>query len=188
MVAFTPNRNYPYSTAGDPADVPQALQDFAEAVDDDLETRDAVIRTRPYAKLRGAGTVTFPVNVQTPIPFEIEDFDTDSMADLTVSRTLLTVRTAGLYWVHARARIYVTGAVPANPFVLLILLENGATAFGVNRMHSLSPGSPNYFDVSVSGLGIGAVDDTFSVALHHNIPTYTELSRFRELSAFRVAN
>jgi len=185
MPAFTVNRNYPYSVPSDPADVPGALQAFAEAVDDDLETRDAVINTRPYVKLRGATTTTVPVATNTLLPFDVEDFDTDSMADLTVSRTTITVQTAGFYWVHARLRVYKNGASVFQPYVILAILQNGGSV-AVTRLHTM-PVVPDYTDISVSDGVSLAAGDTLTLQLNHNLTTNTNISRFRELTAFKVA-
>jgi hypothetical protein len=186
MVAFTPNRNYPYSTPTDPADVPGALQSFAEAVDDDLETRDAVINTRPYVKLRGATTTPVTINANNLLPFDIEDFDTDGMADLTVSRTDITIQTAGFYWVYGRLRIYNNGTPPASLFYILTLVHNQVNAFVVARSH-IPPAAPDYMDLCASTGKLFAVGDTISLQIAHNNPNDLNMSRFRELAAFKVA-
>lgn len=187
MPAFTPNRGYPYPLPTDPADVPQALQDLAEAVDDDVEARDVVIRSRPFVKVRGSNTTPVPVSGgQVYLPFEIEDFDTDDMADLSVNRTSITIQTAGFYWAHARVRIYLTGTPPTNPFVIMSINVND-TPITVGRYHTV-PTGPDYFDASISAAFPVSVGDVLQLAFNHNYPNNENLSRFRELSAFRVAN
>lgn len=61
MPAFTVNRGYPYSVPTDAADVPQALQDLAEAVEADLQTIEGALPSlvRPTARVRG----TTPISI-----------------------------------------------------------------------------------------------------------------------------
>lgn len=60
MPATTPNRGYPYPLAADPADVPQALEDLANAVEADLVTLAGGIIARRVVRVeRPGGVVNF---------------------------------------------------------------------------------------------------------------------------------
>lgn len=183
MVLFTPNRSYPYSEPTDPADVPAALQAFAEAVDNDLETRDAVIRSRPYAKVRGATIQSTPANSNDSLRWDIEDFDNDDMVDLTTDRFNVYIRTAGLYWVWGRIRMYAQSPTP-NTYTILIITKNGITS-NASREHT-QPISPNYLDITVSALAPFSPGDAIALRLIHG-GTTINLSRFRDLAVFKVA-
>lgn len=80
MPGTTPNRGYPYATAGDPTDIPGDIQRLAEAIDADLYTLTQNIPLRPALRLRGTNAIV--ANTQTPLntgeelPFDIEDFNT----------------------------------------------------------------------------------------------------------------
>lgn len=86
MATITPNRNYPYSTPGDRADVPFALQALAEAIDVDLCALSDGVAPRQAARIRGTGTYASPtpsVAIGSPpfpsfnrVPFDTIDFDT----------------------------------------------------------------------------------------------------------------
>lgn len=78
MPAFTVNRNYPYSVPTDPADVPQAMQDLAEAVEADLQALEGSVPTlvRPMARLRGTTPVTLnSAQTERDCPFDLIDFN-----------------------------------------------------------------------------------------------------------------
>lgn len=184
----TPNRSYPYPASTDPARVPFYTQTLAEAIDNDLEGRDAVIATRPYAKIRGTATTYVSSGGSTTVlPFDVEDFDTDNMADLSLNRQALTIQHAGFYWVHARIRLYATGFIPPSPFWIVTIQINGTTPLTVGRYHQI-PLSPVYFDATISAGRAFVVGDTLTLTLAHNIDADTQISRFRELTAFRTSN
>lgn len=86
MSALTANRQYRYATAGDPADVPAAMQALAETIDDDVCQFGNNITGRPVARYRGTGTYASastaaplsppPSDSAFRVPFNVEDFDT----------------------------------------------------------------------------------------------------------------
>lgn len=78
MPAFTANRGYPYSIGTDPADVPQAIQDLAEAVEADLLAVAGSIPSlvRPMARLRGTSSVTLnSAQTSRDMGFDLIDFN-----------------------------------------------------------------------------------------------------------------
>lgn len=117
MVAFTTFRNYPYSTPGDPAKVPAALQALAEAIDTDVCALTAGAAPRQVARLRGTGTYNSPapsVAIGAPpypafyrLPFDTVDFDTIgiSVQSQDLQNRLLMPTVAGFYF--AIATVYV---------------------------------------------------------------------------------
>jgi hypothetical protein len=110
MPAFTVNRNYPYPLPTDPADVPQALQDLAEAIDDDVCAFRDSVGNRPVARFTGTGpfaspSPTHPVNSPpTPyedrIPFDTEMFNTANitMMSPSVGYRLIWPQDPGFYF------------------------------------------------------------------------------------------
>lgn len=99
MPAFTPNRNYPYSINSDPADIPEAIQVLAEAIDVDMENLDDAIQQRPFAKA-SSHTVTaqqFPSGITTPLTYDFVDADTAGLADLVAAPDRMTVTSTGLW-------------------------------------------------------------------------------------------
>jgi hypothetical protein len=84
MPAFTPNRNYPYSIPADPANVPEAIQALAEAVDADLQTLQSLVGPRPMARARGITPVVASGSVTTfnTMPMEVLDFNVGGAVSL----------------------------------------------------------------------------------------------------------
>jgi hypothetical protein len=129
MVAFTPNRAYPYATPTDPADVPAALQALAEAIDDDVCALQNGLVGRPVARFRGTGpfasaSPTHPFNSPpTPyadrIPFNVVDFNTANvtMFPTDVGQRLIFPEDPGFYFALATVLVpplTVAGATVVN--------------------------------------------------------------------------
>jgi hypothetical protein len=156
---------------------------LAEAVDNDLETLDAVIRSRPYAKVRGASPQTIIAGPNEPVRFDIEDFDTDDMVDLSVDRYHITIQTSGFYWVWARVRMDAQTPTP-NTVTVLVITKNGITST-VSREHT-QPVSPTFVDLTFGSCAHFTTGDLIGLTLLHGGATI-DVSRFRELAAFKVA-
>lgn len=137
MVAYTPNRTYPYSTATDPADVPAAIQALAEAVDDDMVALYSEVTQRPAAMVSKASgnAQNFPDNVLTECEFDFVDIDTAAISDLTVQPTRLTPTSAG-FWI-------VSGAVemPQAAFVFDVYLRQNGNDLVRYSQPATDPGS-----------------------------------------------
>lgn len=103
MVAFTPNRAYPYSTPTDPADVPAAIQALAESIDVDMQLLDDSIVQRPFAVVsaRSATSQVFPADQVTECEFDFVDFDNAGISNLSTQPTRLRPTSAGLWAVWA---------------------------------------------------------------------------------------
>lgn len=181
----TPNRLYPYPAPADPVDVNGDIQELAEAIDLDLETRDVVIQQRPYAKIRGATVQETPPNQTNIMRFDIEDLDTDDMVDLTVDRYSITIKTAGFYWVWGRLRMY--RETPLNTVNVLFITRNGITST-ISRTHTMPPvGTTPYYDQTFGSCAPFVVGDVVQLWYIHAAGTI-QSSRFRDLAAFRIAN
>ncbi|MFJ2675141.1 hypothetical protein [Streptomyces sp. NPDC087525] len=82
MPATTP-RGYPYPVPDDPADVPQAMQDLASAVDTDVQAVYNGLSARPSVKAVGQSTAKYNNVVSGSLrglPFEYFDFNVGGAA------------------------------------------------------------------------------------------------------------
>lgn len=115
MVAFTPFRNYPYAQATDPADVPERLQAFAEAVDFDLEFEEARAQPRHMAQFFGNIQNTVPGTATSGmLTWQLTDFNTvrevgpsdPAMVPVTdAATTVLRVNFPGFWYVTTTVQI-----------------------------------------------------------------------------------
>jgi hypothetical protein len=101
MVAFTPNRGYPYSQGSDPADAAGAIQALAEAIDVDMQNLDDSIIRRPFAAVRSvsAEKQVFPSETLTEATYDFVEADTAGISNLTNFPTRLTPTSAGFWLV-----------------------------------------------------------------------------------------
>lgn len=67
MPANTFNRGYPYPLGTDPANVPQALQDLAEEIDQDIAVVAPTVGARPVAHVSGSSPQQFGASGNTVI-------------------------------------------------------------------------------------------------------------------------
>lgn len=133
MPAFTVNRNYPYSVPTDPADIPQALQDLAEAIADDVCALTNGVTGRPVARFRGTGTFNSespafslgapPTDSFYRVPFDTEDFDTIgvTMQSQEVGNRLILPDVPGFYF--AIGTVYVPTLTTAGAVVNFLDIE-----------------------------------------------------------------
>lgn len=101
MVAFTPNRAYPYSTPTDPADIAGAIQALAESIDLDVQDMFDTLTRRPFCKVRSDTSVrqVFPADQTTELQFDFVEIDTAGVSNLSVEPTRLTPTSAGFWFV-----------------------------------------------------------------------------------------
>jgi hypothetical protein len=142
MPAFTANRGYPYSVPGDPADVPQAIEDFARAVDLDMQNlMDATVR-RPFCKIAATSPTPqiFPSDVVTEATFDFVEADSDSMTDLGTFPTRVTPTSAGFYFVWGSIVIsdFLGTAGATDWYVFQNATALDRANFHVNPSHSSS--------------------------------------------------
>lgn len=188
MVAFTPNRAYPYSTPADPADVPAGLQALAEAIDDDVCALQENLTGRPVARFRGTGAFAststnrpFVNSPATPyddrIPFNVTDFNTANviMTSPDVGQRLIFPDDPGFYW--ALVTVYVPTFTTAGATVNFLGLQirrgdftNPTSLLTAPRLAGCSHNVPvdaNDRNVRVMSLNVGCfmngTTDAFSV-------------------------
>lgn len=157
MVAFTPNRSYPYSTAGDPADVPAAMQSLAEAIDADVCAVMDSIEGREVARFRGTGTYSSPaasVTMDAPpfpafyrLPFDTVDFDTVGVAvqSQDPQNRLMKPTVAGFYFAIATVAVPVLTVSGATVSFLEVAIHRGnatTPATGTSRQSGVSHNVP----------------------------------------------
>lgn len=141
MPAFTPNRNYPYSVPGDPADVAQAIEDLAEAVDADVQALIAQVGPRPMARVRG--TVS---SVQSGTGFTSAQVSFDTI-DFNIGGAIgpLTDGTVNVLlngaWVVFGTAQYLAAGSTFTEVGLDLVDRNSNTEFARANTHSL-PGVP----------------------------------------------
>lgn len=99
MPAFTVNRGYPYSIPTDPADVPQALEDLARAVDTDVTNLEATIGVRPQARVRGVTPIVVDgLSTSADLTFELVDYNINgAIAPLSTNDTTVNPLLDGVW-------------------------------------------------------------------------------------------
>lgn len=124
MVAFTPNRGYPYSQGTDPADVAGAIQSLAEAIDVDMQLLDNSITQRPFAAVRSVSATKqiFPSETLTEATYDFVEADTAAISNLTNFPTRLTPTSAGFWLVWGAIEVPLAQSRTKDVF----LRRNGA--------------------------------------------------------------
>lgn len=139
MVAFTPNRNYPYAQPTDPADVPERLQAFAEAVDFDLRVEEDRAQARHMAQFFGNVTNTIPGTATSGmLTWQFTDFNTKRLTGVPPSQTLpamvpvtdatttmLEVNFPGFWYVTTSVQIGTSPAAAGVDIIGIEILQNG---------------------------------------------------------------
>lgn len=113
MPAPTP-RGYPYSIPTDPADVPQAIQDLAEAIDVDVQAVTNTISARPAFRVSGGPTVSIPTAVVAPLAAVLSFDSTDMVVGgaidpLPGATSYITPQLPGFWWFQGTLLIPRTG-------------------------------------------------------------------------------
>jgi len=117
-MGVTPNRNYPWPNPADPADVPQALEDLALAVDTDVQFQYDRITTRSVAK---AWRVSSPTYLNTwpsgsGIYLILDDgFQINTNAAVELSGTRFYPREPGFWLFNASLAWPVVGLTSPYP-------------------------------------------------------------------------
>jgi hypothetical protein len=185
MVAFTPNRSYPYPTSGDRVDIPEDIQALAEAVDLDMQGRyDSVIQ-RPFAKIssRSVTKQVFSPDTTTDFTFDFVDADNAGMTNISGSVTRLRPNSAGLWAVVAAVEIPNGTRDTADMF----LRRNGSD-IGRNVQHVNPPtGAQQMMTMSAMAFMNGTTD-YFTATL--NMLDASEVAKIgnKSMACFRVTN
>lgn len=152
MPATTP-RGYPYSIPSDPADVPTAIQNLAEAIDVDVQAREESIHPRPAFRLTGTESVTYasggPVSKSFAQPFNTQDAMVGAAIDpVTGSVTRIIPRLPGFWWIHGSITWPRAGSAGLIR-TFGITLQTGAGILARNCSHIMPPAGDGSNNISV---------------------------------------
>lgn len=185
MPAFTPNRGYPYPVAGDPGDVPAAIEALAEAVDLDMQALTSSLGQRPMVKVASrTAKQTFPPRTNTEVSFDFVDIDTHGAANLSSQPTRLVPKLAGWWYCWV-------AVTPSNQ------------SFGTSRQlqlrrnltEAIAWNSPAYFAQSptlhvthAAGMAFmnGSTDNFSAVLNPAGASDDTVFATFKYMAAFRI--
>lgn len=142
MPAFTP-RGYPYSLPGDPADVPGAIQDLAEAIDPDVQARADSIGPRAVFRLSSTTIAIFPLPVPGtltyPMPFDVIDTQVGApLAPFNGATARITPRLPGFWWFQGSITFPFAGSANRDLFGVT-LRQNGNVTLGRQSSHISIP-------------------------------------------------
>jgi hypothetical protein len=183
MPAFTPNRNYPYSLPSDPADVPEAIQDLAEAINDDVQANVQAARVpRIQGWMRGGQTQTIQPGIETALDFQIAFRDNDNMVDTINAPTVLTVQTPGFYLLWGITNVFFDLSWTK---CTLRLKQNGNTIMSGDQ--EFQSAAHQYTLWSESTMIYCNAGDTLSMTFNHNSAGYLIIGTTRELYACRMS-
>lgn len=137
MPAFTPNRGYPYPIGSDPANVPGAVQDFAEAVDADLKAINDTIAYRPMFRVTASAVQT--MNLTDLVTLQFTDLESNVNSALVPSPALpgTTVRPSAGFWYFIATCSYHRDSGFLTQWALSISV--GATQVGISSAHVTPP-------------------------------------------------
>lgn len=102
MPGFTVPLGLPYPLPGDPADVPQAIQDLAEAVEAAYLSTSATVTAAQApgcCSLTGT-TQSIPNNTTTNLQYNTVVLDNDGLSNITVTPDNINLRDFRRYFVH----------------------------------------------------------------------------------------
>lgn len=129
MPALTP-RGYPYSIPTDPADIPQAIEDLALAIDADVDQVEPTIGRRPMFRVSGSAPIVFPLasaveslvmtwdNIEANVEGALASISSDG-------RRLIPKMPSGFWWVQCTLRIPKAGTAALDTMGMSL-----QTAFG----------------------------------------------------------
>lgn len=130
MPANTP-RGYPYPLYSDPADFPTQSQNFANAVDADVQAQVASIADAlqsPSAAVSATANQAIANNTVVTVTFATEDYDNAAMANLGVNNDRLTITETGFYLLSAFVTFATSGTATGGRAMQITNL--GGTAYG----------------------------------------------------------
>lgn len=153
MPATTP-RGYPYSIPTDPADVPTAIEDLAEAIDVDVQARADSIHARPAFRIMGTEPVTYfpqlPFAQNYRQPFNLQEAIVGgAIAQSSGSVQQIIPQLPGFWWFHGTIIIPRAGSAGIMQTVG-ITLQTGAGVLARNSSHIMPPESDGTNAISVS--------------------------------------
>lgn len=186
MPGATP-RGYPYPLYADPQDTRQAIEDFAEAVDLDVEAlADQVTGAlnRPSVAVSSVTPQAVAVATTASLTWSTSNYDNDAMAALPGG---IVLNDSGIYLLTARITLDVTVTAALNSAAAWFLSSVGFI------------GRPS--QMSITGMGThgkvlnlfalhyttGAAPDTISVQVRHTDPAGVNFGA-RNLNATKMSN
>lgn len=175
MVAFTPNRGYPYSQPADPVDIPGDLQRLAEAVDTDVAALTANIPLRPAIRFRGTdaiAAVTFtPLNPGEELPFDFVSFDTGLPYAISGDHITIRPQLPGYYYAVATISIpRPTTGTSRNG--LTVRIKKNTITFTQNTNHLQPSASDGIRTGSArAGIHMNGTTDALVVEFASTLPT-----------------
>lgn len=137
MPGFTPNFLLPYSVPGDPANVPAALQNLAEAVESTVSFLSESARPRAMAQFLGTITNTIPgTALSGTFTWQLTDFNTfaptvtEPMPAVQpindAATTALTVNHDGFWFIFGTVQAQTTAPAANIDELAVELLKNGS--------------------------------------------------------------
>lgn len=161
MPANTP-RGYPYSLPADPADVPEAIQALAEAVDTDAQDVADLVRPREGFHLAGLE----PIRISTAnlfttsraIPFNVVNFDVGNTAPELGPVTQVVPQHPGFYWIEGSITIPREGATAFD--LIAVSLQTATETLARSSVHIPPPASDglNNLEVQTGAFFNGTTD------------------------------
>lgn len=144
MPALTP-RGYPYSLPADPTDIPEAIQDLAEAIDLDVEARADSVGPREVFRLSSTTVVPFSsTNIFTSnqvMPFDVIDTNVGGgIATFSGPTTRITPRLPGFWWFQGSITFPRSSAANRDLYGVT-LRQNGSITLARAASHIRPPAS-----------------------------------------------
>jgi hypothetical protein len=142
MPATTP-RGYPYSLPADPADVPQAIEDLAEAIDPDVQARADSVSPREVFRLSSTTIVsfssTFLFTSNQVMPFDVVDANVGGgIAAFSTPTTRIVPRLPGFWWFQGSIT-FPRASASNRDLYGVTLRQNGTVTLGRAATHIRPP-------------------------------------------------
>lgn len=150
MPGTTP-RGYPYSLPADPANVPGAIQDLAEVIDQDAQDVAGLVRPRDGFHLSGLDQVRVSTanlfTTSRPWPFSIINFDVGNTAPALGPITQVVPRKPGFYWIEASITVPREGSTAFD--LIAVSLQTATETLVKSAIHVPPPASDGLNNIEV---------------------------------------
>lgn len=110
-------RGYPYPLYSDPANFPTQMQNFATAVDTDVQAQVTAIATAqaaPSARVSASANQAVAANTLVIVTYAVEEFDNAAMGNLGVNNDRLTFTSTGVYLIESNINMASNGNATVN--------------------------------------------------------------------------
>lgn len=180
MPSFTP-RGYPYSDPTDPADVPQAIEDLAEAIDPDVQARADSISPREMFHLTSTTVVAFPsgapFTVSAAMPFDVVDANVGgSIAPFSTPTERIVPLLPGFWWFQGSVTFPRASAANRDLYGVA-LRQNSSVTLGRSASHIRPPAADGSNNIACA-----------SGAYFNGTTDYVELLAFTRVTAIVVGS